>query len=112
MGRSNSDRGTGDILGYLPNSEITRRWKWCPKTRILWIDIAITKIDQLDWAHKLMMSRGPCIIMLRVYQIIWTYYSGGASEEDYMTVTIGKYQYDLMNAAFELSSSSVSWNNI
>jgi len=109
MGRSNSDRGIDGILKHLPDNGTTRRWKWCPRTRILWIDIAINKVDELDWAHKQMMRRGPCIVMLRVYQVIWTYYSGAASPTSYMNTTIGRHQYDLMDDAFSLASSA-SWN--
>lgn len=105
MGRQDNDRAANRVSKYLPDGA-KRRVQWSPRGRILWIDCAITHTGELDWVHEQMLRREPCVAMVRVHQIIWTYYAGGAVRDKYHLVTIGELTYDLMNDAFSFSLSS------
>jgi len=101
MGRKDNNRATRDILRYLP-SGVTRRVRWEQHRGILWVDIALTSKEELEWVHKQMFKRAPCFAMVRIHQLIWTYYTGAAVGEDYHLTTIGQTCYDLMRDALEL----------
>ena len=103
MGRDDNNRTAGGVSEYLPDGG-QRRFKWSPRGRILWIDIAITSVGELDWVHEQMLRREPCVAMVRVHQIVWTYYTGAAVRGKYHLVTIGETCYDLMNDALTFSS--------
>lgn len=102
MGREDNNRTAGGVSKYLPDGA-SRRVQWSPRGRILWIDITITKVDELEWVHDQMIKHEPCVAMVRVHQIIWTYYTGAAVHDKYHLVTIGEFTYDLMNDAFSFS---------
>ena len=101
MGREDNNRATHDILRYLP-SGITRSVKWERYRGILWLDIAVTSKEEIDWVQKQMFNRAPCFAMVRIHQLIWTYYTGAAVGENYHLTTIGQTCYDLMRDALEL----------
>lgn len=105
MGREDNHRAAGRISRYLPHST-NRRVQWSPRGRILWVDIAIDKVDELEWVHDQMIKHEPCVAMVRVHQLIWTYYTGAAVLDQYHLVTIGQLTYDLMDDAFSFALSS------
>lgn len=102
MGREDNNRTTRGVSRHLSDGA-KRRLQWSPRGRVLWIDIAIDKVDELEWVHDQMIAHEPCIAMVRVHQIIWTYYTGAAVLDQYHLVTIGKITYDLMDDVFSFS---------
>ncbi len=107
MGRQDNDRTTGGVSRYLPHGA-NRRVQWSPRGRTLWIDIAIRETAELDWVHKQMLRREPCIAMVRVHYLIarnfWGYFTGAAVRDQYHLTTIGENAYDLMNDALTFSN--------
>ena len=104
MGRQDNDRTIGRVSKHLPSG--AKRWlQWSPKGRVLWLDIAVTHKEEIMWVHDQMHKHEPCIAMVRIHQIVWTYYTGAAvRDEDHLT-TSGEFCYDLMSDAFSFSSS-------
>lgn len=45
-----------------------------------------------------MFRREPCVAMVRVHDIIWTYYIGAAVGDQYHLTTIGETCYDLISS--------------
>lgn len=107
MGREDNNRTTSGVSKYLPQGA-KRRLQWSPRGRILWIDIAINKVDELEWVHDQMLKREPCIAMVRVNYTgdFWGYFTGAAVRDKYHLTTIGVNAYDLMDDAFSFALSS------
>ncbi|MCK4898579.1 MAG: hypothetical protein KAS38_07370 [Anaerolineales bacterium] len=107
MGREDNNRATSGVSKYLPHGA-KRRLQWSPRGRILWIDIAITSVGELDWVHEQMLRREPCIAMVRVNYTkeFWGYFAGAAVRDKYHLTTIGETCYDLMDDAFSFALSS------
>lgn len=107
MGRDDNNRTAGGVSKHLPDGA-NRRVQWSPRGRTLWIDIAITSVGELDWVHKQMLRREPCVAMVRVHYLVagnfWGYFTGAAVRDQYHLTTIGENAYDLMNDALTFSN--------
>ncbi len=104
MGREDNNRTTHGVSKHLLDSS-KRRVQWSPQGRILWLDIAVTHKEEIIWVHDQMREHEPCVAMVRIHQVIWTYYTGAAvRDKDHLT-TIGEFCYDLMSDAFSFSTS-------
>lgn len=101
MGREDNNRATRGVSRYLP-SDTRRRARWNPAKRLLRVDIAINKVDELEYVHKQMLRRQPCIAMVRVCYNdgIWGYFTGAAVGDKHHLTTIGVFCYNLMIDAF------------
>lgn len=106
MGRRDSDRTISGIFRDVPNTG-DKGWQWNPEKRVLWIDIAIREVADLEWVHDQMLRRAPCIALVRVHQTIWTYYTGAAVDDKYMLVTCGKLCYDLQSISLGLDCPTI-----
>ncbi len=107
MGTDDNNRTASGISKYLP-SGVTRTYRWVPKGRILYIDIATTSAEELDWVHDQMIRREPCVAMVRVNHFgnFWAYYTGAAVRDKYHLTTIGEFCFDLMYDALVWNESA------
>lgn len=95
MGRQDRGGSTNRVPRDLLDSG-NGGWQWEREKRILWIDIAITKAEQLAEVQDLAKLHQPCIILLRVDQVIKTHYAGAYTNGVYCTSSISGFVYDLM----------------
>lgn len=109
MGRQAGNRRISGIPEYVPSYSAGPYIKWREESRSLSIDITVKKATELITINDIAIQFEPCLLYVRVHQVITTYYAGSCDNGNHYLVSIGKYAFDLMtDIAFVEPKSTVS----